>query len=98
MTAFHLLFTEERRAFAAVVRISKLEYRANMRFRLWERPADDPLVVALLERIAPRQDLSIYAEEAESCLHLLWNRYSRYLPPHDIIDEAAAYRQAVYVE
>jgi hypothetical protein len=98
MTAFHLLFTEERRAFAAVVRISKLEYRANMRFRLWERPADDPVVVDLLERIALRRDLCTYHEEVECHLDQLLDKYSRYLPPHGVVDEDAAYRQAVYVE
>jgi hypothetical protein len=81
VSPFHEAFTAATAAIKAARHVSDLEYRVNMRYRLWER-GEDPAVLACAVRLTERKRTTVAAaEDAEWNLSELWDRVSRDLPP-----------------
>jgi hypothetical protein len=68
VTAFQHAYARERATFRACSNLSELEYRANRRFRLWEKPDNHPTVVALMRRLGEKQQLRCDHEDASFLL------------------------------
>jgi hypothetical protein len=96
VNAFQRACSAEHALRRAIEHLYALEYRANRRFQLWFRDDDDPLVVKLIARIAPRHDMRLEHEQAEWRRDKLWDEWSRHMPPSaEMVDEQAAAGRAI---
>jgi hypothetical protein len=76
------IFQHAHAARRSALRLTDLGWRANRRFRLWERSADDPLNRKLDARLADRSRLIEIAENARRDRDQAWDWASRRLQPH----------------
>jgi hypothetical protein len=74
MTSFNTAYANITATTRKAQRLFALEYRWNMRFRLWEHP-DDPGIEARARGLAERQHVARNAAEAaEWDFEVLWDR------------------------
>jgi hypothetical protein len=61
--------------------LGTFEHRVQRRYRLLDRPIDDPLAIKLERRMECRGQIHAEAAHASRTLDLIWNFYSRCVPP-----------------